>query len=82
METPNRTNQPRLASVYTVAAVLLPLFFSMVEASWPDDPTINLPVCTATNMQSRPAAISDGAGGIIVVWQDYRNLYFDIYAQR
>ena len=82
MEAPRFAGHIRLASISLVAAVLLPLFFSLSEASWPDDPTVNLPVCVTAQMQSRPVAISDGAGGIIVVWQDYRNLYFDIYAQR
>jgi len=74
--------QLRLVCISVLAAVLLPLFFSITEATWPSDPAINLPVCVTAQLQSRPGAISDGAGGIIVVWQDYRNLYFDIYAQR
>jgi hypothetical protein len=82
METPRCADHNRLVSISVLAAVLLPLFFSMAQASWPDDPTINLPVCVTAQMQSRPDAISDGAGGIIVAWQDYRNLGHDIYAQR
>jgi hypothetical protein len=82
MEAPRYAGHIRLASISVLAAVLLPLFFSLSEASWPDDPTVNLPVCVTAQMQSRPDAISDGAGGIIVVWQDYRNLGHDIYAQR
>lgn len=40
-------------------------------------------VCNASNTQSYPKLRSDGAGGIIVAWQDRRNvLDADIYAQR
>jgi len=44
-----------------------------------------VPVCTAPDIQQSPEIVSDGAGGAIVAWEDYRN-YFpnasDIYAQR
>jgi hypothetical protein len=40
-------------------------------------------VCNAINAQSYPKLRGDGAGGIIVAWQDRRNaLDADIYAQR
>ncbi|MDD4858378.1 MAG: hypothetical protein PHD74_09780, partial [Candidatus Krumholzibacteria bacterium] len=40
-------------------------------------------VCTATNSQSHPAISSDGSGGAVVTWQDYRSgSSNDIYAQR
>lgn len=44
-------------------------------------------VCTATDFQVRPAITSDGAGGAIVTWEDYRvggyaHPYGDLYAQR
>ncbi|MGH7731920.1 MAG: hypothetical protein ACRENJ_11795, partial [Candidatus Eiseniibacteriota bacterium] len=41
-----------------------------------------VPVCKATGSQRDPRAISDGAGGAIVVWQDARAGATDIYAQR
>ena len=38
---------------------------------------------TATGNQQLPAIVSDGAGGAIVAWQDYRSgSNYDIYAQR
>ncbi len=41
------------------------------------------PACAAVNVQQNPVLVSDGAGGIIVAWQDCRNgTNFDIYAQR
>ncbi|MBN1163211.1 MAG: T9SS type A sorting domain-containing protein [Candidatus Krumholzibacteriota bacterium] len=40
-------------------------------------------LCTAADYQQNPQLTSDGAGGAIVVWQDYRSgVRFDIYAQR
>jgi hypothetical protein len=42
-----------------------------------------LPLCTATASQSDPVICSDGAGGAIVAWNDFRNsATSDIYAQR
>jgi hypothetical protein len=38
-------------------------------------------VCTAPGSQY-PEIISDGSGGAIITWQDYRNGNYDIYAQR
>jgi Secretion system C-terminal sorting domain len=41
------------------------------------------PVCTQSADQSTPGLISDGAGGIIVSWSDWRSgIERDIYAQR
>jgi hypothetical protein len=39
-------------------------------------------ICRSYGNQNFPQAIGDGAGGAIVVWQDYRNGNTDIYAQR
>ncbi len=41
-------------------------------------------VCLATDLQRYPQISSDGAGGAIIAWYDYRNSVFnaDIYAQR
>ncbi len=39
-------------------------------------------ISNAPNDQRKPAITSDGAGGAIVVWRDFRNNHFDIYAQR
>ncbi|MGH7731903.1 MAG: FlgD immunoglobulin-like domain containing protein [Candidatus Eiseniibacteriota bacterium] len=47
--------------------------------TWEPD---GVPVCTASSNQLSPAAVSDGAGGAIVAWYDYRNGNADIYAQR
>jgi hypothetical protein len=40
-------------------------------------------ICTATNNQYSPQICSDGAGGGIITWEDYRSASsYDIYAQR
>ena len=41
-------------------------------------------VCTSISKQEYPVAVSDGAGGVIVVWTDYRNgtTNADIFAAR
>ena len=40
-------------------------------------------VCTAGSEQTFPRITSDGAGGAVVAWTDYRNgVNYDIYAQR
>jgi len=39
-------------------------------------------LCTATGDQSNPTIVSDGAGGAIVTWNDFRGTKYDIYTQR
>ena len=52
-------------------------------AAWPTDPLVNVPLCTATGNQYSPTSVSDGTGGAIVAWYDYRNgTSADVYAQR
>jgi hypothetical protein len=46
---------------------------------WPVD---GRALCTAPNSQDYPMPVSDGAGGAIVVWSDYRGgSAYDVYAQ-
>jgi hypothetical protein len=41
-----------------------------------------VPICTANNTQWYPKICSDGIGGAIITWEDYRSdLDYDIYAQ-
>jgi hypothetical protein len=50
------------------------------EVSWTVD---GVAACTAPDDQWSPKIISDGAGGAIITWYDYRSHYHsDIYAQR
>ena len=41
-----------------------------------------IPVCTHPTLQDDLNAIADGQGGVIAVWEDWRNGNQDIYAQR
>ena len=41
-----------------------------------------IPVCTHPTLQDDLNAIADGTGGVIAVWEDWRNGNQDIYAQR
>jgi hypothetical protein len=42
-----------------------------------------VPVCTTSQWQMAPRIISDGAGGAIITWHDYRSeIQWEIYAQR
>jgi len=45
-------------------------------------PADGVPLCTATGEQINPTITSDGAGGAIITWEDYRSGDPDIYAQR
>src|SRR5262245_25471795 len=63
-------------------ALFIAVFASPAMAAWPSSPVINLPVCTAPNVQNNPVTVSDGAGGAIVAWHDTRNgADLDIYVQ-
>ncbi len=70
-----------------VLFVLGGLWIPQLVLAWPDDPTVNVPICTASDNQLFngyvPPIVSDGAGGAILTWEDYRSgTYSDIYAQR
>ena len=45
-------------------------------------PAGGVSICSALNGQYKPQIVSDGAGGAIVAWTDFRNGNADIYAQR
>ena len=39
-------------------------------------------ICNANNSQFNPKICNDGFGGAVIVWEDYRNNNYDIFAQR
>lgn len=41
-----------------------------------------VPVCSKALHQKNPKAVSDNAGGAVIVWEDSLNNFWDIYAQR
>ena len=72
------------ASIFVCAGLfaLVLLLPRPAAAAWPTDPTLNVPLCTAPGAQAWPTIASDGAGGAIVTWMDYRSDTSGIYAQR
>ena len=46
---------------------------------WPEN---GLPVCTDPNSQIHPLLASDGAGGVLIAWGDYRDGPLSVYAHR
>jgi hypothetical protein len=64
-------------AIFCLSAVAVP-----AHATWPSDPNVGVPLCTATNDQMGAFAVPDGAGGAIVVWTDRRSGNDHIYAQR
>jgi hypothetical protein len=51
-------------------------------AAWSSNPKENTAICTAPGKQCSSQTVSDGAGGAIIIWEDARNIHFDIFAQR
>ena len=58
------------------------LFVGNAHAQWSTNPYTNNAISTAANDQYSPTIVSDGAGGAIITWNDYRSgTNVDIYAQ-
>jgi len=64
-----------LALVLCSLAIAVP----SIWANWVRD---GVTVCTVAGDQRNPAMLSDGSGGVILTWDDYRSGSYDIYAQR
>jgi hypothetical protein len=71
---------PSLCAFFGLALLLLTA--TPGSAAWPTDPGVDVPLCTATDTQTPSTMIPDGAGGAIVVWEDYRSGTGNVYAQR
>ena len=70
-----------LALVATLAA--LATHVPAAHAAWQHSPLgPHLTVCDAPGIQTALASVSDGAGGMIVAWEDRRSGGSDLYAQR
>lgn len=71
------------ASALRALLTVTGLFAAAVAyASWPHDPTANVPACAATGNQTNLVSCPDGAGGMILAWEDYRSGTARVYAQR
>ena len=64
---------------YLAFLLWLAIFPAAAHATWPRD---GAAVSTAANIQERPTIVSDGAGGAIVTWADFRSGSYDVYVQR
>lgn len=65
-----------------LSTLVVGALFGAAPAARADWPANGLAVCTAIYNQNEPRLAADGAGGVIVTWQDYRPGDFDVYAQR
>ncbi len=67
----------RIVLVSLLACALAP-----VAAAWPGDPVVNVPVSRAVGEKYDVFAVTDGAGGVIIAWEDERDGDSNIYVQR
>src|SRR6185436_2902719 len=66
----------------TLSCFILSFAVNPSFAQWSHDSTSNTPISTGPATQYSPAIVSDGAGGAIITWYDFRSGAYDIYAQR
>lgn len=57
------------------------IYVQRITANGPAWQTDGVAVCTAAGTQQSPAVASDGLGGVVTAWTDYRGTMSDIYAQ-
>ncbi len=61
-------------------------FSLFMQAQWSNSTSMNNAICVQPYNQQSAKIVSDGNGGAVIVWEDYRNDPFqmnaDIYAQR
>lgn len=63
--------------------VLTDIYVQRIDKNGVNQWAINgIPICTEASKQSAPVITSDGNGGAIIAWNDYRNGNQDLYAQR
>jgi predicted lipoprotein with Yx(FWY)xxD motif len=68
--------------LFSTLSVLLFLLSLRISAQWSTNPAVNNAISTATSAQNNPIIVSDGSGGAIITWTDWRNGgSTDIYAQ-
>ena len=55
-----------------VLAAIAGLLIANSVVAWPNDPSVNVPVCTVSGNQGTAKIVGDGSGGAIIAWKDYR----------
>ena len=68
--------RPQLIALTLALSAAFPM---TAQAAWTQN---GVPLCFSGNDQNRPIVASDGAGGAIVTWYDFRSGNADIYVQR
>jgi hypothetical protein len=68
--------QIRIYLLSVIGMVIL----STLSFAWPGTDN-GVAICTASNNQYNQMLVSDGQGGAIIGWYDYRNGNYDIYSQ-
>jgi hypothetical protein len=71
----------RLRQILPAVSLLMSALAAPTFAAWPNQPTVNLPICTTANNQQAPVLVPDGVGGALIAWSDARGASFDIYSQ-
>jgi hypothetical protein len=71
----------RYLHLFLLGAVmcLLTITPGQARAEWIEN---GVSVCDQTDTQEMVRTVSDGDGGAIIAWRDFRNANYDIYAQR
>jgi hypothetical protein len=72
-----------LEKIYFIALIMFIILIpsEKVFGAWPEEPSTDVPICTASGTQEHPRITTDGASGAIIVWQDMSSSS-DVYAQR
>ena len=67
---------------FPFVSVALLVLSQSLAGQWITDSTLNTAICTAAGNQLSQRVTSDGNGGMILVWEDYRGgQYNDLYVQ-
>ncbi len=75
-----RRKMKSLVSLLACCFLIMVIGFSSAYAVWITDGVAIAPVLDP--LPTQPQITSDGSGGSIITWQDYRGGSYDIYAQR
>ena len=65
-----------------IVVLMLGTMSQAVTAQWSTNPAVNNSISTANNTQYKQKIVSDGAGGAIITWVDYRTGDGAIYVQK